>query len=89
MLLPPRFPVAQCSPSTLTAWQAEVTSREAKGVVDIGSQQWAVTAGILAGLQVPVHKAGYMSHGFKGPSTQVHCRTERRSHSFSRGGKGT
>lgn len=67
--------------------------------MDIGSQQWAVTTGILDGLQVPVHKAGYMSHSFKGPSTQVHCRTEQRSsstaqglsglHSFSRGGNGT
>lgn len=81
MLLPPIFPVAQCSPSTLTAWQAEVTSREAKGIVDIGSQQWAVPTGILDGLQVPVHKTGYMSHSFKGPSTQVHCRTEQRSSS--------
>lgn len=67
--------------------------------MDIGGQQWAVATGILDGLQVPVHKAGYMSHSFKGPSTQVHYWTEQRSsstaqglsgpHSFSTGGKGT
>lgn len=79
--LSPAIPVAHHSPSTLTAWQAEVTAREAKGIVDIGSQQWAVTTAILNGLQAPVHKAGYMSHSFKGPSAQVHCRTEQRSSS--------
>lgn len=67
-------------------------------MVHIGSQQRAVTTGVLDSLQAPVHKAGYMSHSFKGASAQVHCRTEQRSsstaqslsgpHSPSRGGEG-
>lgn len=85
MLCSQVFPVPQGLPPTLTAWEAGLRARQSEGIVDIGSQQWAVTTGILGSLQAPVDKADYVSHCFKGYTAQVYCQEEERSSSRSQG----
>lgn len=62
-------PVPQGLPPTLTTWEGGLSARQSEGIVDIGSQQRAVTTGVLGSLQTPVDKADYMGHCFKGPTT--------------------
>lgn len=66
---PQRFPSLQGLPTTLTAWEAGLSARQSEGVVDIGSQQRAVTTGVLGSFQALVDEADYMGHCFKGPTT--------------------
>lgn len=44
------FPVPWSLPPTLTTWEAGLSARQSEGIVHIGSQQWAVTTGILSRL---------------------------------------
>lgn len=77
------FPGPLPLPPTFTSHEVGLCARQSEGIIDIGSQQWAVTTGILGSLQAPVNEADDMGHCFKGSTTQIHCRTEQKSSSRS------